>query len=126
MLAVVCLRDSSCPFHRPAFPQTTWLLIDHLHHQTELTIVKSILTCTLLLSFMFVTCISGFSQDDQDTTTSTTSTQTTTRPAPVWQRIGNTGLPTQNWWIQFDRVGNMYISSNNPPAGGVSKSTDHG
>ena len=54
------------------------------------------------------------------------TTNTWTRPAPVWQKIGNTGLPTQNWWIQFDHAGNMYVAANNGPAGGVSKSTNKG
>lgn len=48
------------------------------------------------------------------------------RPAPVWQKLGNTGLPTQNWWIQFDKKGYMYVTSNNSMTGGVSRSTDKG
>ncbi len=86
-------------------------------------------TRTLLGCFFLVSCALVFAQDQADN--STTSSQSTTsyglaRPAPAWQKIGNTGLPTQNWWIQFDRAGYMYVSSNNPPAGGVSKSTDKG
>ena len=77
---------------------------------------------------MFVAGTSLFSQDNQDTSpsNSTFTYSTPSRPAPAWQKLGSTGLPTQNRWIQFDRAGNMYVSSNNPSAGGVSKSRDHG
>ena len=61
-----------------------------------------------------------------DSNSGLTTNYTPTAPAPVWQKLGNTGMPTQNWWIQFDRKGYMYVSSNNAAAGGVSKSTDKG
>lgn len=48
------------------------------------------------------------------------------KTAPVWKKIGNTGLPTQNWGLIFDNAGVMYASANNSPSGGVSKSTDKG
>jgi len=94
----------------------------------ELITVKPNVVWTLILSFMFVAGTSLFSQDNQDTSpsNSTFTYSTPSRPAPAWQKLGSTGLPTQNWWIQFDRAGNMYVSSNNPSAGGVSKSRDHG
>jgi hypothetical protein len=84
--------------------------------------------CCLLYLVAF--CRLVFSQEAADWQTFDNSVQTssynTSKPAPTWQKIGNTGLPTQNWWIQFDKKGNMYVSSNNPSAGGVSKSTDKG
>ena len=86
-------------------------------------------TCVLLLCFIALSCTLLFSQSNETSSQSTNlsqSTSSTTKPAPAWQKIGKTGLPDQNWWIQFDKAGRMYISSNNPPAGGVSKSTDKG
>src|SRR3974390_2249738 len=83
----------------------------------------------LLVSLLLATCIGAVSLLAQETTSDSNSqlnSNYTPKAAPVWQKIGNTGLPTQNWWIQFDKKGYMYVSSNNPPAGGVSKSTDKG
>jgi hypothetical protein len=92
--------------------------------------VKTVSTWALCLSFLFLTCTVLFSQDDPSTSLNANlnapSVYATTKPAPAWQKIGNTGMPTQNWWIQFDRAGNIYVSSNNASTGGVSKSTDKG
>jgi len=90
---------------------------------------KSISTRALSL-YLAVSCSLLFAQDVPDSSQTLNlnppSTNTTGNPAPAWQKIGNTGLPTQNWWIQFDKTGKMYVSSNNAPAGGVSRSTDKG
>jgi hypothetical protein len=86
-------------------------------------------TRALVLSFLLTSCAFVFAQDQADNAQQSdlsTIGDGSLRPAPAWQKIGNTGLPTQNWWIQFDRAGYMYVSSNNPPAGGVAKSTDKG
>ncbi len=81
----------------------------------------------LLAWFVLVLFIPAMAQDNQGTALSSGAVSlSTARPAPSWQKIGNTGLPNQSWWIQFDRAGVMYVSSNNPLAGGVSKSTDKG
>jgi hypothetical protein len=92
--------------------------------------VKTIAKLAVLISLVLVSFIPVVSQDAQDTTStsndSSSSPSYSTPAAPSWRKIGNTGLPTQNWWIQFDRKGYMYVSSNNPPAGGISKSTDKG
>jgi hypothetical protein len=92
--------------------------------------LKSIFTWALSLLYLAISCCLLFAQDvpvsSQTPNLNTPSTNTTVNPAPAWQKIGNTGLPTQNWWIQFDKTGKMYASSNNPPAGGVSRSTDKG
>jgi len=74
----------------------------------------------------FIPVVSQDTTSTSDSSSSSTSSIATPNPAPAWQKIGNTGLPTQNWWIQFDRKGYMYVSSNSPTVGGVSKSTDKG
>lgn len=91
--------------------------------------MKTTTKWALSLALTLVFCIPLVSQESQDTSTTSnlnTANVQTPRVAPAWQKIGNTGLPTQNWWIQFDHAGHMYVSSNMPAAGGVSKSTDHG
>jgi hypothetical protein len=84
----------------------------------------------LFVCSVIAICASGAATMAQEISTesnsSLTTSYTSTKPAPAWQKIGNTGLPTQNWWIQFDNKGYMYVSANNAPAGGVSKSTDKG
>jgi hypothetical protein len=91
---------------------------------------KFVSTWALSLLYLAVACSLLFAQDVADSSQTSdlnnSSTYSTTKPAPVWQKIGNTGLVTQNWYIQFDKTGKMYVSSNNPTAGGVSKSTDKG
>src|SRR5271169_739388 len=101
------------------------------NYREVVTIVKAIAKLTLFVSLMILASfIPVVSQDAQDTTSTSNSSSPTSystpAAAPSWQKIGNTGLSTQNWWIQFDRKGYMYVSSNNPPAGGISKSTDKG
>ena len=95
--------------------------------------VKTISARALCLLYLVACCGLAFSQEaldsqqpDSQQSVDAVQNSTTTKSAPSWQKIGNTGLPTQNWWIQFDKKGYMYVSSNNPPAGGVSKSTDKG
>ena len=83
---------------------------------------KIISKWALSLLFAAVSCSLLFAQADLNTS----GNYSPTKLAPVWQKIGNTGLATQNWWIQFDKTGKMYVSSNNPPAGGVSRSADKG
>ena len=90
-------------------------------------IMKTSLVWALVISLSLVSCAALLAQDQSTSSDSTSmTTDTSTRPAPVWQKLGNTGLPTQNWWIQFDHAGTMYVSANNGPAGGVSKSTNKG
>jgi hypothetical protein len=92
--------------------------------------IKTISARALCLLYLVAFCGLGFSQETLDSQQSADTVQpsiyTTSKPAPTWQKIGNTGLPNQNWWIQFDKKGVMYVSSNNPAAGGVSKSSDKG
>lgn len=93
--------------------------------------LKSICTRALFLSLLLASCTIAFAQIQADSSQLSSSDTSSvgngnTRLAPAWQKIGNTGLSTQNWWIQLDRAGNMYVSSNNPTAGGVSRSTDKG
>lgn len=83
----------------------------------------------MFLALILAFCVPLLSQDSQDTSSTSSMSSPnlqTPKAAPTWQKLGNTGLSTQNWWIQFDHAGNMYVSSNNAPAGGVSKSTDKG
>ncbi len=89
---------------------------------------KTVSTWALSLLYVVVSCSLLFAREVSNSSqaVNSSSTNTTAAPAPVWQKIGNTGLATQNWWIQFDNAGKMYVSSNNPPAGGVSKSIDKG
>ena len=91
---------------------------------------KTVSKWALSLLVAAVSCSLLYAQNDPDSSQAAdlnvSTSYSTTKPAPVWQKIGNTGLPTQNWWIQFDKPGYMYVSSNNPTAGGVSKSTDKG
>jgi hypothetical protein len=92
--------------------------------------MKTISIWALFLALILVSTTALVSQNSQDTTSlsdsSSMNSLATPKAAPAWQKTGNTGLPDQNWWIQFDKKGYMYVSSNNPPAGGVSKSTDKG
>lgn len=89
--------------------------------------MKATAMWALFAALVLVSFTSAVCQDNQDTAlTQNGVTPSTTKPAPVWQKMGNTGLPDQNWWIQFDHKGVMYVSSNNPPAGGVSRSLDKG
>ena len=80
----------------------------------EINIVKATAMWALFAALVLVSFTSAVCQDNQDTAlTQNGVTPSTTKPAPVWQKMGNTGLPDQNWWIQFDHKGVMYVSSNN-------------
>lgn len=47
------------------------------------------------------------------------------RAAPVWTKVGNTGM-ANTWGCVFDHSGIIYCAANNLKTGGLAKSTDHG
>ncbi|HZD31545.1 MAG TPA: hypothetical protein VE779_07770 [Candidatus Angelobacter sp.] len=92
--------------------------------------MRFVLLQMLSICMSLVAVVPAVAQNDQSAQTIADGTADTAQPnsksAPVWQRIGNTGMPAGNWAIQFDPSGVMYISSNNVATGGVSKSTNKG